>query len=119
MGSPDGVNVVALHLLEIKEHFPDRSVITGVRVAVVTVHALEFHGSAVYPDYPALSADRTEADLLAYNFITRRDSQVVEIWYLRRPELRVAYPDRNALAVPCGKLCNDLSGAVRKAAFSR
>ena len=86
MRGPHGIDVITLHQQEVMLHLPDRRVISGVRVAVVAVHALEFHGSAVYLNYAVFYRCFTEAHLLVYHLVAGGNFQQIKLRSFRRPE---------------------------------
>ena len=109
MGSSHGVDVMALHKLDVALHLPDGSVIPGVGIAVMPVHAFECNVSAVDFEHSVFRCDLPYAHALPYRLIAGGYLQGIQRRDLRRPQLRVGYLDFSGFAVGCGNPAQRIS----------
>ncbi len=76
---PHGVDVVLLHQLDVADHRLTRDVVSGVRVVLVAVDALEVDRLAVHQQLAVVDLDLAEADLTASGTSIARPSASLSV----------------------------------------
>ena len=89
MRRSNSVYVVLFHKHKVSSHLLIRSIISRVRIAVMTIYTLELHRPAVYLNNALIHLYISEANLLADNLVACIDSKPVKIRCFSTPKLDV------------------------------